>query len=159
MRSPLAPDLEFTPISPDYRKVQLIRGLIIAIPFIAALVFASIYFPWWLIVIIAVAFVVHIGITTTYVLASRYWGYAEKDDELVTCRGRIVSRILVVPYGRMQEVNVTTGPLLRKYGLATISMETASTDADAKIPGITQAEADRLRRKLTELGQARMEGL
>lgn len=159
MRSPLAPDVEFTPISPAYRTVQLIRALAVAIPFIVALVLAIIFLPWWLTILVALAFVIYLGCAAVYYLASRYWGYAEAEEELMTTRGRLVSRLLVVPYGRMQEVNVSSGPLMRKFGLATISMETASTDADAKIPGITQAEADRLRVKLTELGQARMEGL
>lgn len=68
-------------------------------------------------------------------------------------------RVTVVPYGRMQQVNVETGPLLKRYDLASVELVTASAGTDAKIPGVALEEAERLREKLTALGEANMEGL
>ncbi|HLR94702.1 MAG TPA: PH domain-containing protein, partial [Jiangellaceae bacterium] len=65
----------------------------------------------------------------------------------------------VVPYGRMQLVDVTSGPIERRLGLATIQMHTASPASDAKIPGLPSAEAARLRDRLSALGEAQAAGL
>ena len=46
------------------------------------------------------------------------WGYAERDEDLLVRRGVLVRRTSVVPYGRMQYVDVTAGPLDRRLGLA-----------------------------------------
>ena len=47
------------------------------------------------------------------------WGYAERDDDLLVRRGVMFARLSVVPYGRMQFIDVTAGPLERAFGLAT----------------------------------------
>lgn len=65
----------------------------------------------------------------------------------------------VVPYGRMQLVEVTSGPLERRFGLASVQLHTAAAATDAKIPGLVPGEAERLRDRLTELGEARSAGL
>ncbi|XCB29412.1 PH domain-containing protein [Arcanobacterium hippocoleae] len=90
---------------------------------------------------------------------ARAIGYFEGESELTIHRGIMFQHLTVVPYGRMQQVNVASGPLLGRYDLAKIVLVTASADSDAAIPGITRAEAERLREKLTDLGSAQMEGL
>jgi membrane protein YdbS with pleckstrin-like domain len=87
------------------------------------------------------------------------WGYAERADDLVIRNGWMFRRLVVVPYGRMQFVDVTAGPLERKYGLATLQLHTAAAATDATIPGLTPGEAGRLRDRLAELGEARSAGL
>ena len=86
-------------------------------------------------------------------------GYAERDDDLLVRRGVMIRRLSVVPYGRMQFVDVTAGPVERSFGLATVRMHTAAAASDARIPGLTAAEAARLRDNLTALGEARAAGL
>ena len=68
-------------------------------------------------------------------------------------------RLSIVPYGRMQFVDVTAGPMERLFGLATVQLHTAAAASDAKIPGLPPAEAARLRDRLAALGEARAEGL
>lgn len=89
----------------------------------------------------------------------RAWGYAEREDDLVVRRGVLLRRTTVVPYGRMQFVDVTAGPFDRRLGLATVVLHTAAAASDAQIPGLATAEADRLRDRLAELGEARQAGL
>ncbi len=89
----------------------------------------------------------------------RAWGYAERDDDLLVRRGVMVRRLSVVPYGRMQFVDVTAGPVERSFGLATVRMHTAAAASDARVPGLPAAEAARLRDNLTALGEARAAGL
>lgn len=89
----------------------------------------------------------------------RSWGYAERADDLLVRRGVMVQRLTVVPYGRMQFVDVTAGPVDRSFKLATVQLHTAAAATDAKIPGLERAEADRLRDRLAALGEARAAGL
>ena len=89
----------------------------------------------------------------------RAWGYAEREDDLLVRRGVLVRRTSVVPYGRMQYVDVTSGPLDRRLGLATVTLHTAAAATDASIPGLLAEEATRLRDRLAALGEARQAGL
>ncbi|GAB2828560.1 PH domain-containing protein [Streptomyces daliensis] len=89
----------------------------------------------------------------------RSWRYAERVDDLLISRGVLWRELTVVPYGRMQLVEVTSGPLERRYGLARLQLHTAAATTDATIPGLSPEEAERLRDRLTELGEARSAGL
>ncbi|MGP4001838.1 PH domain-containing protein [Streptomyces sp. 8N706] len=89
----------------------------------------------------------------------RSWRYAERADDLLLSRGVLWRELTVVPYGRMQLVEVTSGPLERRFGLASVQLHTAAAASDARIPGLLPEEASRLRERLTELGQARSAGL
>jgi membrane protein YdbS with pleckstrin-like domain len=87
------------------------------------------------------------------------YGYAEREDDLLVRRGLLFRSLVVVPYGRMQFVDVQAGPLERRYRLATVQLHTASPATDARIPGLPAAEAARLRDRLAALGEARAAGL
>jgi len=89
----------------------------------------------------------------------RSWGYAERDDDLLVRHGLFMRKLSIVPYARMQFVDVTVGPLERMFGLATVTMHTAAAASDAQVPGLPAAEAARLRDRLSSLGEARSEGL
>jgi len=89
----------------------------------------------------------------------RAWGYAERDDDLLVQRGVLFSRLSVVPYGRMQFIDVTAGPIERSFGLATVRLHTAAAASDARIPGLNREEAARLKDRLAELGESQAAGL
>jgi len=89
----------------------------------------------------------------------RAWAYCERAEDLLVRRGVLITRLSVVPYGRMQFVDVVAGPIARSFGLATVRMHTAAAASDARIPGLEQAEADRLRDQLSALGEAKAAGL
>ena len=109
---------------------------------------------------IAVA-VVLAGLLAERFLARRVaaWGYAEREDDLMVRRGVLIRRLSVVPYGRMQFIDVTAGPLERSLGLATLRMHTAAAASDARIPGLESAAAAALRDQLAALGEAQAAGL
>ncbi|HXK15006.1 MAG TPA: PH domain-containing protein [Gaiellaceae bacterium] len=87
------------------------------------------------------------------------WGYLEREDDLLIRRGLLVRRLSVVPYGRMQFIDVIAGPVERSLGLATVRLHTAAAATDARIPGLAAEEAARLRDRLAELGEADAAGL
>lgn len=87
------------------------------------------------------------------------WGYAERADDLLIVHGIMFRRAVAVPYGRMQYVDVKAGPVDRLFGLASVTLHTASAKTAATIPGLPEGEARRLRNRLTELGEAHGAGI
>ena len=86
-------------------------------------------------------------------------GYAEREDDLLIRRGIMFRSLVVVPYGRMQYVDVSAGPLDRRFGIATVQLHTAASSTNATIAGLPPAEAARLRERLASRGEARLAGL
>jgi membrane protein YdbS with pleckstrin-like domain len=108
----------------------------------------------------ATAVVVGAAVRAFLVVRSvRSWGYAERAEDLLIRHGVMVRRLSIVPYARMQFVDVTAGPVERALGLATVKLHTAAAASDATVPGLEGAEATRLRDRLAALGEARHEGL
>jgi hypothetical protein len=90
---------------------------------------------------------------------ARWWGYAERDEDLYIKHGALFRRLVVVPYGRMQYVDVQAGPLEQAFKVASVHLHTASPGTSARIPGLPAAEAGRLRDRLTSLGESQAAGL
>ena len=86
-------------------------------------------------------------------------GYAEREDDLLVRRGILMRSLVVVPYGRMQYVDVEAGPIDRRFGIARVQLHTASPGTDAQIAGLPPEEAARLRDRLARRGEARLAGL
>lgn len=112
--------------------------------------------PVW---VAAAAVVAAVARAVVVIRSVRAWGYAERDVDLLVRHGLWTRRLSIVPYARMQFVDVTAGPLERLLGLATVQLHTAAAASDARIPGLPPAEASRLRDRLTALGEVRAEGL
>lgn len=89
----------------------------------------------------------------------RSFGYAERADDLLVTSGIMFRRLVVVPYGRMQLVDITAGPLDRRLGVATVQLHTAAASTNATIPGLPPVEASGLRDRLAARGEARSAGL
>jgi uncharacterized protein len=111
--------------------------------------------------IISVLSTVMLGTALSFFLRRRFraWRYQERNEDLIVARGVMVQRLSVVPYGRMQFVEVTAGPVERLFKLSTGKLHTAAAASDARIPGLEQAEAARLRDRLTELGESMAAGM
>ncbi|WP_261799116.1 PH domain-containing protein [Actinomyces ruminicola] len=157
---PFAPDgVDFRHVSPRLITARLVSNLVFngvcLIGFVAAGIWAS---PWF-----------HIGTVLVVVLTVwelwliprqvRAMGYAMADDHLLWRKGIMFRRINVIPYGRMQFVDTSQGPLGRHLGIAEVKLHTASASTDATINGLPVAEAENLRRLLSERGEQRMAGL
>jgi membrane protein YdbS with pleckstrin-like domain len=158
---PQVPDVTWLRPSPrlwSARQVQLAATtLVLGLPLTIALAAAGQPTPALAVAaaLLAVAVAVYAGLHGRY----RAWGYAERADDLLVRRGVLVRRLSVVPYGRMQFVDVTAGPVDRLFGLATVQLHTAAAATDARIPGLTVDEAHRLRDRLAALGEAQAAGL
>lgn len=108
---------------------------------------------------LAVVVVAHLWLAWFITRQVRAIGYAERDDDLLVRSGIMFRSLVVVPYGRMQYVDVEAGPLDRAFKLARVQLHTASAATDASIPGLPPDEAARLRDRLAARGQSRLAGL
>lgn len=86
-------------------------------------------------------------------------GYQLRADDLLFRRGIMYQRFVSVPYGRMQLVDITRGPVARMLGLADLKFVTAAATSGVAIPGLAEADADALRDRLVELAESRRAGL
>lgn len=114
----------------------------------------------WLVALVAL--VVVATCLTGWVLIgrnARSWAYAERDEDLYIKHGVMFRRLVAVPYGRMQYVDINSGPLEQAYGIASIHLHTASPGTSAHLPGLPKKEAARLRDRLTSLGETQAAGL
>ena len=76
-------------------------------------------------------------------------GYALSDDRLRVVRGLLFRADTVVPFGRVQHIDVDRGPLERYFGLATITLHTAgSHNASVNLPGLAHETALSMREEI-----------
>jgi hypothetical protein len=147
-------------VSPRLATVRRIGLLVVWVPLSALLVVLLWLVHAWLGALAAVAAL--LGLAWGWAVVGRTvrsWGYAERADDLLVTKGVLRRQLVVVPYGRMQFVDVTAGPLDRRFGLATVQLHTAAAATDASIPGLVPAEAARLRDRLAARGEATAAGL
>jgi uncharacterized protein len=156
------PAYDWKRLSPNYRSLRRLTTLIF-VPLIfvipAILVWVLTGLRWVSLIILAVAAVILLVRLALIERTWRSWGYVEREDDLYITHGVLFRTLVAVPYGRMQLVEVASGPLERAFGLATVTMKTASAETNATIPGLAPDEAARLRDRLTELGEAQLSGL
>ena len=165
---PFALDDRWTPVSPRLRSMRLtVLGLFLAVAAVLAgssavlVALVDSVTPAALTAVIAAVVLLGLAWWGRRLINRNYlaWGYAERDEDLLVVRGWLFRRLVVVPYGRMQFVDVTAGPLERRFNIATVQLHTAAAASDARIPGLPPDEAHRLRDTLARLGEARSAGL
>jgi membrane protein YdbS with pleckstrin-like domain len=152
--------VQWQPVSRDLILVDLIGLAVWVVILVAGLTVGwALTDHWAFLAGIAAVVVLVAWRAFVTVRAVAAWGYAERDNDLLVRHGLLVRRLSIVPYARMQFVDVTAGPLERAFKLATVQLHTASAASDARVPGLRPAEASRLRDRLTALGEDRAEGL
>ncbi|MEO9467762.1 PH domain-containing protein [Parasphingorhabdus sp.] len=76
----------------------------------------------------------------------RRWGYDMGDEQLRILRGFLWRTDTIVPFNRIQHIDVAQGPLQRMFGLSTLIVHTAGThNSIVTLPGLATADAERMR--------------
>ncbi|WP_115788205.1 PH domain-containing protein [Arthrobacter silvisoli] len=162
------PGIEWQRVSSKYVTVRLVEWAVgnlllvavLSIPLLFVLLGGWQFPPLWLAAIVPAAmFLLALWRLVLIPRQVRAIGYAERDEDLLIRRGIFYQRTMVVPYGRMQYVDVAVGPVERALGLCTLKLHTASPGTNALLPGLPAAEGARLREQLTARGEARLAGL
>ena len=156
------PEHAWRPVSPSLARLRRLVLGVTAVVVATLLVVAGVVLSWpvwsWLVPLLLVAALVAWG---WWLIGrnARWWGYVEREDELYIKHGAMFRTLVVVPYGRMQYVDVHAGPLEQAFRIASVHLHTASPGTSAVIPGLPAAEAAHLRDRLTSLGESQAAGL
>jgi membrane protein YdbS with pleckstrin-like domain len=160
-REPFDPtDVTWTPVSSRLIGARLTVTAIVLGPVLVLLVLLAVLVgaAWlWVfpaVVVLLVGWILWLVPRQVHALA-----YAERADDLLVRRGIMFRSLVVVPYGRMQYVDIGVGPVERGLGLCTLKLHTASAGTNAEIPGLPADEGARLREQLSARGAARLAGL
>ena len=79
----------------------------------------------------------------------RAWAWREDEDELHIRSGMLFQQLTVVPFGRVQHIDIAQGPIERSHGLATLILHTAGTrGASVPLPGLARDLAEQLRDRI-----------
>jgi uncharacterized protein len=139
-----------TPLDPAFISVMQIVSVIYALIFLAAA--AAVEFAQILptgLVIIPVALLMAYSVFIVPPRRYARWGYDAGDDRLRIVSGYLFYSDTVVPFGRIQHMDVDQGPIERRYDLATFSAHTAGTHGDTiTLPGLKHADALALRERI-----------
>ena len=139
------------PLHPNHLKLLRVRFALFALVLLAAAVLADVLvaretpFPFGLIAAAALV----LALLAVLVLPRRRfraWGWRMDEDEIRILSGVMISSDTVVPFGRVQHIDVLRGPLQRGLGLASLVLHTAGTrSAAVLLPGLEADEAERMR--------------
>jgi uncharacterized protein len=77
-------------------------------------------------------------------LDHRHFRYEVTELGLYVTRGWLWRRWQVVPHARVETVDVSSGPLLRAFGLVSVQVATAASGGGTGIPGLAPERADAL---------------
>ncbi|WP_156888239.1 PH domain-containing protein [Microbacterium indicum] len=159
-RRGLALDGTWHQISRKYVASQILQGVIgLVVTAVVMYVVATTTGQWWPWL---AGGVVLLGELISLVIVprqARALGYMLRGDDIVFRRGIMWQRVVAVPYGRMQLIDITHGPLDRLFGVAKLKMVTAAASTGVEIPGLSQKAADALRDTLIEVAETRRTGL
>lgn len=147
-------------ISPKYVRVQLIsNGSFLLLVAVATIVLTVVMHQWWALIPGGAMTVILAWTLAILPRQARSIGYQLREDDLVFRRGILWQRFVAVPYGRMQLVDITHGPLDRGFGIAQLKFVTAAAATGVTIPGLEQSTAETLRDHLVAVAESRRTGL
>lgn len=159
--------VSWTPASNKYFQVKLLGGIIGWVIFLLLCCIplaGNLLWDWdlWNFLVYGLPAVVLIWAVIDLSLTGRRvraLGYSEQPEHLLIKQGLLIRKVMAVPYGRMQYVEVNVGPIAQIFGLAELELHTAAANMTGKIVGITEDDAKRLRKVLTERGEEKMVAL
>ncbi len=147
-------DAALTPVHPNYRTLLRISIALLALPFLIAASVLEIVRPFGDILPRGVVVGPILLLAALFVWRwplRRYnaRGYDLGRDRLRVARGVWWRSDTIVPFGRVQHIDVDRGPLERAFGLSTIVLHTAGNhNASISLPGLLDEDAQAMREEI-----------
>lgn len=140
-------DGALTKLHPNHVKALRVTTIIASIPFIvAALVLESANVLPPAVVVTPVAILALLAIFRLPLRRHLARGYVMSTDRLRVVRGILFRSDTIVPFGRVQHIDVNQGPIERFYDIATLTLHTAGThNASVNLPGLEHSLAMTMR--------------
>jgi membrane protein YdbS with pleckstrin-like domain len=146
------------PANPPSRKAPLVWAIGAAIPWAVLAVAQVVWFVLdarlgWLHAVAAAVTVVGV---VTFVVVAPVWRYRVHRWEVgaqavYTRSGWLVQERRIAPISRVQTVDTHRGPLARLFGLADVTVTTASSAGAVRIVALDSEVADRIAAQLTDI--------
>lgn len=139
-----------TPLDPAYERMLRLQFSLVAVVLLAGATVAEIAIPGYTGLVWAPA-----GLFAAWLLIRapmrRYSarGFSIEQERLRVVRGILFRSDTVVPFGRVQHIDVNQSPLERSFGLATLRVHTAGThNASVSLPGLARDDAMAMREEI-----------
>jgi membrane protein YdbS with pleckstrin-like domain len=146
------------PANPPSRKAPLVWAIGAAIPWVVLALGQLVWFvidhrTWWL---NAVAAAVTVLGVVVFVVVGPVWRYRVhrwdvSPQAVYTRSGWLVQERRIAPISRVQTVDTYRGPLDRMFGLANVTVTTASSAGAVRIVALDSDVADRIVAQLTDI--------
>jgi membrane protein YdbS with pleckstrin-like domain len=162
---PAAEAITLKPVDHSYLKLLRIEWLItsafLSVVVVAVIVFipgVQISFWWWVLVVASLLIIL-----PYYFLQEKsfpYKSFAVREHDVIYQKGWLVRTTKICPFNRIQNCSIGSGPLERKFQLASLTLYTAGAEgADMRIPGLRVDEAEQLRQYiLSRINEANSAG-
>ena len=144
---PAAGELPMEPMAEAYEQEVKVQQMIIwtplllasFVPFLAAQFLPLLLIP--ALVVILAAIIVPLLIRKTKVK-----GIALREHDIAYRSGLYWKKTVLLPFNRVQHAEVSSGPLQRKYGLASLKFFTAGgSSVDLRVDGLMRERAEAIR--------------
>lgn len=156
MIDPFAPpSAQFKGVSEKLITIRFIlTGISLTVFATAGIVLAILLTPWiW--VAVGLAVIKHLWAAVLIRRQVKALQYATGEREFFLKQGIMFKNLQVIPYGRIQYVDLNEGPIERFFGLSTLKIHTASGNETSGIyvSGLPVADAIALREYLNQRGE------
>lgn len=137
-----------------WRLYGIMQTLLILLLTIGVGILAYIFdWPWWVYAVGAAVVIIY-GYLFIFLFPKikwLRWRYEVRESEIELQHGLFIVKRTLIPMVRVQHVDTSQGPILRKYNLAGITVSTAATNHE--IPALIMEEADELRSRISVLAR------
>ena len=123
------------------------------LPFIYGFVALGGGAPRWGIFVISGLVVLYTALQASIIQTIRWnrWRYQIDEHEIYLKFGIFIIRRILIPVNRIQHVDTRQGPILRSFGLSSVTITTAATTHE--IPALSDEVADEVRNRISNLAR------
>lgn len=152
---PKIESLVFKPLQRVYLRASLIQYVIFFAVLLAGII-AMLYFmpvlrmPVKIIAIFTAWLLLFLAGLWLNVKSFYSRGYAIREKDFVYRSGWLFQETSACAFNRIQHCSVSSGPIDRRFGLATLRMYTAGTEGDLAVPGLPEEEAFAIKEFITQ---------
>jgi membrane protein YdbS with pleckstrin-like domain len=144
---PVADELVMEPMAPAYEREVKVQQLIIWLPLLIISFVPFLLGQFIFLLLIPVVMLLLAAIISRLVIKkSQVKGIALREFDIAYRSGLFWRKTVIVAFSRVQHVEVSSGPLQRKFGLASVKFFTAGgSSVDLKVDGLTAERAEQMR--------------
>lgn len=144
---PVAAELEFEPMAEAYEKEVKTQQAIIWLPLLLLSFLPFLITQFFFLLLIPAFMLLLAGLISRLVIKkAQLKGVALREHDMAYRSGLYWQKTVMLAFNRVQHVEVSSGPLQRKYGLASLKFFTAGgSSVDLKVDGLSRERAEQIR--------------